>query len=93
MGPTALYSTVFLFDGIAYTLLQRSLLAVNGADAPFAKAVATDVKGLTSLGIYVVAIGASFVAPVVADVLLVAVAIMWIVPDRRFEPLINLDHE
>ncbi len=88
-GPTTLYSIVFFLDAVAYSLLQRSLLAVNGADAPFAKAVAIDVKGRLSLVLYVIAIGAAIVVPIVSDVILVGVAIMWLVPDRRFEPLIR----
>ncbi len=91
VGPTAFYSVIFLLDAVAYTLLQRSLLAVNGAEAPFAKAVATDVKGRLSLALYVIAIGVSFFLPILADVILIAVAIMWLVPDRRFEPLINTE--
>jgi uncharacterized membrane protein len=89
VGPTVLYSVVFLLDAVAYTLLQRALLVVNGPEAPFAKAVAIDVKGTLSILLYVVAICFSFVLPVVGDAILVAVAIMWLVPDRRFEPLIK----
>ena len=90
--PTAVYTVVFFLDGIAYSMLQQALLAVNGADAPFAKAVAFDLKGRLSLVLYFVAIAAAFVFPVVSYALLVTVAIIWLVPDRRFEPLIGLDH-
>ena len=89
VGPTVLYSTILLFDAIAYSLLQRSLLAVNGKDAPFAKAVAIDIKGTLSIVLYVIAIGVAFIKPPMTDAILIAVAIMWLVPDRRFEPLIN----
>ena len=90
-GPTAFYATIFLLDAVAYTLLVRALLAVNGKNAPFAKAIASDVKGNVSIVLYVLAVAASFVAPIATDVLLVAVAVTWLVPDRRFEPLINLE--
>jgi uncharacterized membrane protein len=90
-GPTTFYAIVFLFDAIAYTLLQRALLSVNGIDAPFAKAVAADVKGTASLVLYLVAVAVSFVYPIATDVILVAVAITWLVPDRRFEPLIGIE--
>jgi len=89
IGPTVLYGVNLLLDAIAYTILQRSLLAVNGRDAPFAKAVAVDVKGTVSIVLYVLAICAAFFVPVVADALFVTIAIMWLVPDRRFEPLID----
>lgn len=91
VGPTVFYGFVLLCDGFAYTLLQRALLAVNGSNAPFAKAVAVDVKGLLSIGLYAVSIGAAFVSPVISDVIFVLVAAMWLVPDRRFEPLITIE--
>lgn len=90
VGPTVLYSVIFFLDGVAYSLLEGALLKVNGRDAPFAKAVAIDVKGMLSLVLYAVAIVGAFFSTVISDVIIVAVAIMWIVPDRRFEPLINL---
>jgi uncharacterized membrane protein len=92
VGPTAFYAIVFLLDALAYALLVRALLAVNGKEAPFAKAVASDLKGNVSIVLYVLAVVVAFVYPVVTDVLLVVVAITWLVPDRRFEPLINLEN-
>jgi uncharacterized membrane protein len=90
VGPTVLYGSVLFMDAIAYLLLQRALLEVNGRNAPFAKAVAVDVKGTLSIVLYIAAIGTAFLSTALSDVILVAVAIMWIVPDRRFEPIINL---
>ncbi|MBV9736935.1 MAG: DUF1211 domain-containing protein [Candidatus Eremiobacteraeota bacterium] len=91
VGPTVLYCVIFFFDAVAYSLLQRALLIVNGPEAPFAKAVAFDVKGMVSIALYIVAIGAAFLSTVVSDVIIVIVAIMWLVPDRRFEPLITIN--
>jgi uncharacterized membrane protein len=86
--PTALYGVVLLANALAYTLLQTALVAVNGPDSAFSQAVKSDVKGTGSLVIYLCAIGLAFVSPIISDVLFVVVAIIWIVPDRRFEPLI-----
>jgi uncharacterized membrane protein len=86
--PTALYGFNLLMGAIAYTLLQNALLAVNGADTPFAQAIKADFKGKISLALYVCSIGAAFIFPLISDVLFVVVAAMWIVPDRRFEPVI-----
>src|SRR5580704_18441525 len=66
VGPTAFYSTVFFLDGVAYWLLQRALLEVNGRNAPFAKAVAIDVKGTASLMLYLIAIAAAFFSTVIS---------------------------
>jgi uncharacterized membrane protein len=92
-GPTVLYALIFLLDAVAYLLLQRALLAVNGRDAPFAKAVAIDVKGRISISLYLIALVAAFFSPPTTDVILVIVGIVWLVPDRRFEPLIDLRSE
>lgn len=90
-GPTALYSAILLLDAIAYKLLQDELLRINGSDTPFARAVALDVKGLVSIALNVLAVAAAFFLPLLSDVLLIAVAVIWFVPDRRFEPLIGRD--
>lgn len=86
--PTALYGFGLLMDAIAFTLLQNALLAVNGPDSAFAAAVKADFKGKVSLALYVAAIGFAFMSPAISDVIFVAVAVMWFVPDRRFEPAI-----
>lgn len=87
--PTAFYALLLLLDAIAYTILEVALVNVSGRDAPFAKAVAVDVKGRISVVSYVVAIICAFISTFVTDAILVAIAIMWLVPDRRFEPLID----
>ncbi len=92
-GPTVLYAFVLLMDAVAYTILVQALLRVNGRGTPFAKAVKNDFKGNISVVLYVLALGLAFVWPIAAEVILVAVAIIWLVPDRRFEPLIDSGHE
>lgn len=86
--PAALYAFFLLMDAFAYTLLQQALIAVNGRDTAFARALATDVKGRVSLVLTLLAIGFAFVSTYVTDALLIVVAVMWFVPDRRLEPVI-----
>ena len=83
--PTALYGFVLLMAAISYTLLQASLVKANGPDAPLAHAIGSDVKGKISLVCYVLAVPLAFVHQLISDVLYAAVAIMWLVPDRRIE--------
>lgn len=90
-GPTVFYGIILLLAAVAYTLLQRALLAVNGHNAPFAKAVEVDLKGRISIFLYLASIAAALFSAIVADVLFVLVAVMWLVPDRRFEPLIDIE--
>ena len=83
--PVALYGVVSLMAGSAYSLLVRALVACNGADSPFAKAVGKDLKGKGSLVLYALAIALSFLDPWIAVGLYVTVAAIWFIPDRRFE--------
>jgi uncharacterized membrane protein len=83
--PVALYGGVLLMAGIAYYLLAHCLTAVHGSDSPLARLLGTDVKGRISVAIYAVAIPLAFVRWWIAFALYVVVAMMWFVPDRRFE--------
>jgi uncharacterized membrane protein len=86
--PTALYGVSLFANAVAYMLLQATLVAVNGAGSPFANAVKIDFKGRISPVLYLCGIGLAFVSPIISDVIFVVVAIIWFVPDRRFEPVI-----
>jgi uncharacterized membrane protein len=83
--PVALYGMVSLMAGVAYYILARRLIACHGTDSPFARALGSDFKGKISVVIYFVAIGLAFVHPSIALICYVAVALMWFVPDKRFE--------
>jgi uncharacterized membrane protein len=86
--PTALYGIVLLGAGVAYLILQTSIVAHQGAQSHLAKAVGHDKKGKASAVLYVGAIVLAFVQPVVAAVVYAAVALMWLVPDRRIESVL-----
>ena len=83
--PVALYGTVLLFAAVAYFVLARSLIAINGRDSILATALGRDFKGKVSMLIYLVAIPVAFVNSWFACSLYVLVAAMWLVPDRRIE--------
>ena len=83
--PTAVYGLAFLMPGCAYYLLVRAILRVEGPDSTIARAVGRDLKGKGSLVIYAAGILLAFVEPRGAIALYVAVALMWLIPDRRIE--------
>ena len=87
--PVAGYGVVLLGSACAYTILVRTLLALHGRDSPFAKALGSDLKGKISLAFYVAAIPLAFVHAYIACALYVAVAAIWLCPDRRFEKLVE----
>jgi hypothetical protein len=72
-------------DAVAYTLLARALVAAHGRDSKLAHALGRDSKGLASLGLYTAAIPLAFVHPSISYAVFVFVALLWLVPDRRFE--------
>jgi len=90
--PTLIYGVVLLCAGIAYTILQRALVALEGPRSQLAVAIGRDRKGFASLGLYSLAIAIAYWAPWIADTLYVAVALMWIVPDRRIERHVEHEH-
>lgn len=83
--PVALYGAVLLMAGAAYFILARALAAHHGPESKLARALGRDAKGLASIVIYAAAIPLAFLRPWLAGALYVAVALMWIVPDRRME--------
>ncbi|APR80114.1 Integral membrane protein [Minicystis rosea] len=83
--PTAVYGAVLFMCGIAYTILQTMIVAHQGEGSRLAAAVGQDWKGKASVVMYAAAISLAFVHQRISHVLYVAVALMWLVPDRRIE--------
>jgi uncharacterized membrane protein len=82
-APVALYGVVLLMAAISYTILVRATLRVEGPGSKLARAVGSDRKGNISLVLYVCGIVSSFFASWLAGAAYVAVALIWLVPDRR----------
>ena len=87
--PVALYGVVMLFAALAYTLLTWSLRALHAPDSPLAVALGRDRKGKLSLAAWAAAIPLAFVSRWLAIGIFVAVAIVWWVPDLRFERVLE----
>ena len=86
--PVALYGCVLLLSAIAYTILVRVLLAAPGNEL-LASALGSDFKGKISMAIYAIAIPLAFVRPWLACAIYIAVAVSWLIPDRRIERKIS----
>jgi uncharacterized membrane protein len=83
--PVALYGIVLLLAAIAYYILVRTLISLHGQSSTLATAIGSDRKGKISILIYAPAIPLAFVRPWISAVCYIAVAIIWLVPDRRIE--------
>jgi uncharacterized membrane protein len=85
VAPSALYGAVLLMAGVAYYFLARALARLHGPDSKLARALGRDFKGVLSVILYAVAIALAVVDTRLSQALYVAVAAIWIVPDRRME--------
>ena len=83
--PTAAYGAVLLMAAVAYYILQRAIIAHQGAGSLLAIAIGSDWKGKLSPALYFVAIPLSFAIPWIAIAIYVLVALVWLIPDRRIE--------
>jgi len=83
--PVAIYGAVLILAAFAYYLLVPALLVLHASDSVLARAIGNDTKGKISLVIYALAILLSMMNTAVAWVLYLAVAAIWLVPDRRIE--------
>jgi TMEM175 potassium channel family protein len=83
--PTAVYGGVLLLAGVAYLILQTTIVAAQGPESKIAAALGRDVKGPLSALLYAVSIPSAFVHEGIAQGIYVLVALIWLVPDRRLE--------
>ncbi len=84
------YALDLMMCAIAYIILQQALIRANGgADSTMARALGGDLKGKISLAAYVIAVPSAFVSTALAGALIVIVALIWFIPDRRIEKALS----
>jgi uncharacterized membrane protein len=87
--PTAAYGIVMIGSGISYFVLERAIIAAHGPDGTLARAVGNKGKEWVSTAMYAAAVGLAFVEPIISDVIYVAVAGLWLIPDQRIEQVLR----
>ena len=85
--PVAVYGITLLAAAIAYVILQTLLLRADADGSMLAAAIGRDAKGRLSPLLYCAGIGLAFVNPWFGIAFYIAVALVWLVPDRRVERL------
>lgn len=83
--PTAFYAFILLACAIAYTILQQTV--INHAENSHAlkEEIKRSWKGKITLLSYLISIPFAFVNPIISDVMIIAVSVIWFIPDRRIE--------
>ena len=88
-APTALYGAVMLMAAIAYYILQSTIVVQQGRDSKLAKSIGRDLKGKLSPVLYAIAVATAFFRPWISCSVYVLVALMWLIPDRRIERVVD----
>ena len=89
--PAALYGAVLFMASVAYWLLQQAIIRRQGPSSRLARAVGRDWKGKLSPVAYVAAIALAFANQWIACAIYVAVAAIWLVPDRRMVRVLSAE--
>ncbi len=87
--PSAVYGGVLFMAASAYYLLQTLIVSAHGGRSKLAKSIGNDNKGKLSPLLYTAAIALSFFRPWIAGCIYVGVALLWLVPDRRLEKVVD----
>jgi uncharacterized membrane protein len=86
--PMIVYGANLLMAAIAYTILQLRIVAEHGRESTLATAVGKDLKGKLSIVAYAFAIALAFLNPWISFSVYWAVALVWLIPDRRIERIL-----
>jgi uncharacterized membrane protein len=83
--PTVVYGINLLAAAVAYYVMQLTIFRLSTVGPRLRAVLGRDLKGRLSPVLYVLGIGLAYVEPWLGLVPFVAVALMWLVPDRRVE--------
>jgi uncharacterized membrane protein len=96
--PVVVYGVNLLAAAVAYYVLQSVIIRNQGKDSPLRRAIGRDVKGKISPAFYIAGCAAALAwgggtgtyrpGIWIAIACFVAVAALWVIPDRRIESLI-----
>ena len=93
LTPTVVYGLNLLAAGVAYYVLQLRMMRMPVTGDRLRDVVGGDFKGKSSPVIYLAGILLAFVQPWLGLIPYVAVALMWLIPDRRVERYLESHQE
>ncbi|MFA5046974.1 MAG: TMEM175 family protein [Paludibacter sp.] len=83
--PVATYSLVLFMAAVAYYILSKSIISSHGKDSVLSSAIGKDLKGILSAVAYAIAVPLAFVFTPASIFIIVGIALIWLIPDRRIE--------
>ena len=84
------YGITLLMAGVAYYILENLIISSQGKNSVLKKAVGWDFKGKSSPVFYITGIAFSFYNGWIAGAIYVFVALMWLIPDKRIEKVVEV---
>lgn len=87
--PMMLYGIILLMNAIAFNILQRTIIQHHGKESVLYKAVGKDFKGKTSVVFYLLAVFLTKYYPIISGIIYILVALMWLIPDKRIEHILE----
>ncbi|MXV52563.1 DUF1211 domain-containing protein [Pedobacter sp. HMF7647] len=92
-APVALYGFVLFMNAMAWLILQKRLICVEGNTSLLALAIGKSVKEKISPILYFIGIAVAFFNPWISILLYIVVALIWLIPDLRIEHSLNKDSQ
>jgi uncharacterized membrane protein len=83
--PVASFGIVLIGASISYLILEHTLIRAEGDTSRVKRAIGGGFKEWISFALYVASVPAAFVSPFISIAIYIAVSVVWLVPDRRFE--------
>jgi uncharacterized membrane protein len=82
----ATYGGLLNICGIAYTVLQKTIMSNHEFDGKMKEALRKQARKETvSTVLYLLSVPFAFISPIISGLLFVAVAVLWLIPDRNIE--------
>jgi len=89
--PVAIYSFIMLMAGVSYFILSKTIIKVQGKDSILSSAIGKDMKGIISMVGYAIAVPLAFYFKEGSLIIIVSIALLWLIPDRRIEKKVSED--
>ncbi|MEP7197740.1 MAG: TMEM175 family protein [Saprospiraceae bacterium] len=83
--PVVFFGIILWLAGFAYFILTKEIIKAHGPDSLLAKATNKQNKETISLMGYSLGITVGQYIPIFSCILYAAIAIMWLIPDKRIE--------
>jgi uncharacterized membrane protein len=87
--PTTVYGVDLLLCALSYTLLVMTIIRSQGEKSRLKASLGADWKGKLSPLLYIAGVASSFFVPLAGGAFYLAVALIWLVPDRRIEKRVH----